>query len=70
MSKELKKQSKDWNIKDMFCVFSKTVLAGKKTGQCKSWIKIATKYREEKGIDDFNELLETFDKMKNDQESK
>ncbi len=60
MSKELKKQSKDWNIEDMFCVFSKTVLAGKKTGQCKSWIKLATEYRETHGVDKFNELLQKF----------
>ena len=69
MSKELKEQSKDWNIKDMFCVFMKGPGAGKKTSQCKPWIKIATKYREEKGIDAFNELLIEFNKLY-DQESK
>jgi hypothetical protein len=48
------------SFNELFSVYEKTVLAGKKTSQCKSWIKIATAIREEKGIDYFNELLQKF----------
>ena len=48
------------SFNELFSVYEKTVLAGKKTSQCKSWIKIATEYRETYGVDKFNELLQKF----------
>ncbi len=50
----------EMSFNELFSVYEKTVLAGKKTSQCKSWIKLATEYRETHGVDKFNELLQKF----------
>ena len=53
-------------INELFCVFMKGPGTGKKTSQCKPWIKEATKYRDNHGVEAFNKLLKEFYKLKDE----